>query len=468
MPRIPIPFNGPSFESRSPQTNDQLTVNWYPRPEQGGAKSKLTLAPTPGLTLLGTATNGPCRSNGVVFKGDAYFVSGNRLIKIDSSDTITNIGSLNTSDGRASIAAGKSSLMVTDGVNGYSYDGTTFAVIGSNLLTASYCEWVDNYFIIVNNDTNVFQISALDDPTTWSATDIASAEKRADNAVRPVWFRGDLMIAGTETCELYFNSGNADFPWDVYPNAVFEWGAAAVDSVSVLSNTVFMLASSREGGYVVLRMSSETPQIISNKDLEWQISQLSSISDAIGFAYRQFGHSFYQLTFPSANRTFVWDDTTQVWHERQSGTDRHRAAGHVFFNGKNIVGDHTSGKYYSQDASNYTDNGSTIFRIRRAPVAHKDRKRIFYNRLDIDFDFGSGLTSGQGSDPQAMLRWSDDGGYTWKDEQWRGIGKIGEYSRRARWSSIGASRNRVFELRVSDPVNVRVIDAYADIELGQD
>ena len=97
-----------------------------------------------------------------------------------------------------------------------------------------------------------------------------------------------------------------------------------------------------------------------------------------------------------------------------------------------------------------------------------DQNMVFWHGLEVLFDAGVGLATGQGSDPQAMLRWSDDGGYTWSNSHWRSIGKLGEYSHRAIWRRLGRSRHRVFELTVTDPVNATVVGLYAQISTGVD
>jgi len=58
-----------------------------------------------------------------------------------------------------------------------------------------------------------------------------------------------------------------------------------------------------------------------------------------------------------------------------------------------------------------------------------------------------------------MLRWSNDGGSTWSNEHWTSIGAIGAYQNRARWRRLGWSRDRVFEVVVTDPVKAVIISA---------
>jgi hypothetical protein len=108
----------------------------------------------------------------------------------------------------------------------------------------------------------------------------------------------------------------------------------------------------------------------------------------------------------------------------------------------------------------YTDVGGTeIRRVRRSPAIMDENRRVFYSSLELDLEPGLG-TSGQGEDPQVMLRLSNDGGKTWGPEMWRSAGKTGEYSRRVRWNRLGAGRRRVFETTMTDPVPWRITAAY--------
>jgi hypothetical protein len=79
---------------------------------------------------------------------------------------------------------------------------------------------------------------------------------------------------------------------------------------------------------------------------------------------------------------------------------------------------------------------------------------------------GVGLTTGQGSDPQAMLQWSDDGGYTWSNEHWVDVGAKGQYSTRVKWNALGSSRDRVFRFVISDPVKCVLIGATVNVDMG--
>jgi hypothetical protein len=124
-----------------------------------------------------------------------------------------------------------------------------------------------------------------------------------------------------------------------------------------------------------------------------------------------------------------------------------------------MIGDYQNGNVYTLSNQVYTENGNTIRRVRRAPHLTQDLQRVFFEELQIQFEPGIGLSVGQGNIPQAMLRWSNDGGSTWSNEHWTGIGQIGMYKNRAIWRRLGQARDRVFELVVSDPIKAVVVSA---------
>jgi hypothetical protein len=61
-----------------------------------------------------------------------------------------------------------------------------------------------------------------------------------------------------------------------------------------------------------------------------------------------------------------------------------------------------------------------------------------------------------------MLRWSDDGGHTWSNEQWAPMGRIGQFGRRVFWRRLGMTmklRDRVYEVSGTDPVKIAIVGA---------
>ena len=69
--------------------------------------------------------------------------------------------------------------------------------------------------------------------------------------------------------------------------------------------------------------------------------------------------------------------------------------------------------------------------------------------------------------PEGDIAWSDDGGHTWSNEHWRGIGAIGDYTNRVNWKRLGRSRNRIYRLSVTDAVKRVLMGAHLEAEVGR-
>ena len=238
-------------------------------------------------------------------------------------------------------------------------------------------------------------------------------------------------------------------------------GIGAAHSIAAGDNTVFFI--DRTGR--VMRISGYNAQPISSRKLEAEIAELSTFSDAIGFYYTHQGHGFYVINFPDGDMTRAFDVTTQQWHKRRSypinpdGSEgRWRANCYAFFDGKHIVGDWETGKLYELDFDTYTDNSETLRRFVDFPAIGNGKDRIRHNKLEVMFEGGVGLVGGD--NPQAVLRWSDDGGKTWSNQLWTGIGELGDYTTRAIWRRLGASRRRIYRISVTDAVKVIITSAH--------
>jgi hypothetical protein len=201
------------------------------------------------------------------------------------------------------------------------------------------------------------------------------------------------------------------------------------------------------------------------------IGKVPDVSDAIGYCYQQEGHYFYVLSFQGGNITLVYDMTTGLWHERgyynatTGNNDRHRGICSTYWDNKTMVGDFADGKLYYYDLDYYTDNGNTIKRIRQGTHIHTDRKRMSFFEFEVDLERGIGLVTGQGEDPQVMLQFSDDGGFSWSNELWASAGKIGDRLASVSWRRLGMSRDRVWRITMTDPVKWIINSARVDMSV---
>lgn len=466
-------FIGPAYEGRSVNMNAQRSINLYPEIDPMQGKNVAVLHGTPGLELFTNVGASPIRGD-IVAKSILYTVMGGKFYEILSNGATTEKGTILTSSGRVSLAQNGTQIIIVDGDFGYIYTiatGVLLQITDPDFPGADTVTFLDGYFVFNKPDTGSFMITSLYDGTAVDALDIKTAEGQPDNIVAVVADHRELWAFGEYTTEVFYNSGNADFPFDRIEGAFMEWGLEARWSVGRNDNTLFFLAKNQKGSGKVMMAMGYQPQTISTPAIEYQISKMAITSDAFGFCYTEEGHSFYELVFPSGGKTFVYDSTTRLWHERASrdsngNLTRHRVNSYSNLLGSHIVGDYENGKLYKMKMDTYDENGTTIERIRRAPHLHKDLKFLFFNKFQLDFEAGVGLTTGQGSDPQIMLRWSDDGGHTWSHEHWKPMGKKGEYNTRAIWRRLGRSRDRIFEVKITDPVKVSLIGAHIEVSAG--
>jgi len=279
----------------------------------------------------------------------------------------------------------------------------------------------------------------------------------------------EIWVFGNNSIEVWYDAGNADFPMARIQGAFMERGCEAAYSVAKLDDTLYWLGSDARGRGVVYRGKGYNGERVSTHAIEFAIQNYGTISDAIGYTYQQEGHAFYVLSFPTAGKTWVYDVSTQVWHERAGFENgefvRHRSNCQMSFNNEIIVGDYEDGRLYAFDLDVYADDTAIqkwLRSWRAIPTGQNNLKRTAQHMLQLDCESGVGLNTGQGSDPQVSLRWSDDGGHTWSNYHARTMGKIGEFGNRVIWRRLGMTlklRDRVYEASGTDPVKIAILGA---------
>lgn len=451
------------------------------------------LSSTNTATAAGTTTLTSSSTSAQIFTG-----SSTQTVVLPSVNTL-NLGTIyyienkssgnvtvNTSDSTLAQVIAPNSLLViynnattgsglTPWVSAYSPNhvlGSTFIQITDpNFLGADQVTYMDGYFIFNKPGTQFFYLSPLRSVVPLNSLDTGSAEACPDNIIGHIAVQQNLYLFGGESTEIFYDSGNNSFPFQRIQGAVMEYGCAAAFSIQKIQNMVFWLGKDRSGRGVVYRAQGLQPERISNYAIENQISNLGSLSGARAWTYQKAGHSFYCLNIPGSNTTWVFDASTKLWHERTSlvglNYQRHLAECHALAFDTNVVGDYTTGNVYSLDSNTYSDNGNPILRERTSPHLSKDLNKIFHSSFNLDMETGVGLSGiTQGTDPQVMLQWSDDFANTWSNEHWKSAGSIGQRRKRVIWRRLGQSRDRVYRVRISDPVKVTILGAEIGVEEG--
>lgn len=473
-------FIGPAYRSQSVNVDDERLLNWYPELVESTGKARAVYYPCPGRRPWLNLPGGSIRA---LFSQDgrAFAVGGGTFYELTISPAYTSYGAVANDGLPATISSNGQAghqLLITSGGLGYIFDlltNTLTAITDPDILAVvSQGLFDDSYFIILDNPSSTFQVSAQEDGTSWNGADVAQRSDSSDNIVALATLHRELWVFGSLTTEVWYNSG-ATFPFQPFPGRLIEQGLGAIASLTLLDNTLFYIGQDRRGARVAYRIDGDTPARISNHAIEREMQTYDTIADAIGYAYQEQGHLFYVVQFPSGNATWVYDVSTKLWHQRgvwnteTASYDMAFGGFHCYAFGQHLIGDMRTGQIAQQSVDYTTEiDGSFIHRMRRAPHLFDDSSLdwVYYTQFQLDLETGIGLPSGDGSDPQIFLRWSDDGGHTWVPPIQVSAGKLGRFRTRAIWNRLGRSRDRIFEITVSDPVPWRVIDAFIDMQKG--
>jgi len=447
-------------QQRSRPVNAARVVNLYAEAAPEGSRTKVVLYGTPGQKEWGTIGGDRIRA-GLEAQGYAYILSGATLYRVDEDMMATPCaGDLIPTTGAATLINNGTQIGLLVVPDMFVIVGTTITKVISAGYPAegfSSISYIDGYAVGTRNDgSGQFYLSGLLDFSTFDALDFASAESSPDGLIGVLVDHRECWLFGTDTVEVWVNTGASPFPLERVPGALLERGCAAALSPAKMDNSVFWLGNDR----IIYRAEGYQPARISTHAIE-EILRTGTVSDAYGMTYFQGGHHFYVLTLPSLNRTFCFDPAASavagipIWHERQTGTSLTPAIWDVqcIFAafGKTLVG-LQAGNVAELDLDTYDDLGSPIRRVIVGLPFFAEGRRAIMQDFEIECELGVGISTGQGSDPELMMRYTDDGGSTWSNERRASLGLMGVRLIRAMWRRLGAFRQRTVEISLSDPV----------------
>jgi hypothetical protein len=453
---------GSGIASKSFTVTDQRRVNVYYEIKEDGDKSRIAIFGTPAQVLFASVPS-PVRG-WWVFGGKMVVVAGSLAYTIDSNAVVTNIGSLQTSSGFVGMVDNGKGVLIVDGTKGYFWNGTVFTspIVDANFPNgATTCTFNDTYFIVdnpsVSGQYNVSPGYYLPG-TAWGASAFQNASSNPDSLIAIDSDHGFVIAWGGASIEFHQDTGIGLTPQPYFPivSATQQVGLTAKWSRAKFNNSIAFLGTNLQGLSSVYILDGFQPKVISTKDIDAYFDDFPLLTDAVAQSYTWDGHPFYVLTFPSANRTFLYDGSTNVWSEQQSGVGligRYNANLSIVFNNFPYVSDSNNGNIYKLSDTVYTDNGNPIMRLIQTRHIHDHGNMLRIDEVFLDLETGVGLQSGQGSNPQIMVSASKDGGRTFGNERLMGIGAVGQYiGPRATLRRFGASRDFVFRFRMSDPV----------------
>ena len=456
-----VPVFGNGIAGKSFNVTRERRLNCYIENRPDGDKSKAIVYGTPGLVYAFNTGYAQVTRGMIGTQNNLFVVTGNYVQKWNANGTLNSQIVIGSSSGFVSMAYSPTQLVIVDGSSGYvvqlsnlSYQLITAAGFPNGCKTVTFS---GGYFVVENPNTQQFFVSGLFDATTWSALSFASASQYSDNLVAVDQLVGNLVLYSNRHQEFWQNVGSTPQPYAPILSATNEYGLAAIYSRAHVNGTICFLAQSPQGIAQICQNNGYNVTVISTPDLDYIISQFQTYADAVALSYMTDGHAMYQITFPTANSSFIWDASTTVWSEVQTGVSKGWAARHqgqfsAYAGGATYISDYQNGNIYTLSSTAYTDNGAIIPREITTRHALDNHNRFTVDEIYLDMEMGVGLTAGQGSNPLIMLEVSQDNGHTFSTPRNLTIGQLGKYKNRIIARRFGTARDFVFRFRMTDPV----------------
>lgn len=485
MAVVSFPITGGSQLHPSQDVNYQRKVNVFASPSGSFGRgdtenNNMVLLPSAGLLKIAETDTGFTKIINLddrysfVLNGETVYAntfdSTNLQASLTSIGTLTGVGDLSN----VRWASNRTQLMLVNGVDNWGYI-LTYAtnvltkITDDNFLGGVTVVQMDGYFVVNNPNSQLMQVSALNNGLAWNGLDVASAESKADNLTGLIVDKGELLAIGTRTIEFWYNAGNATgFPFSKRPGEYYDIGCVASGTTLNVDNTVFLLDHRR---YVVALTADNGIQIVSKDPwIRNEFLSYGDISDAYAFEFQDAGQLMYNIVFPSVGKTWTYDLITQEFHERSYWApgavefSQHRVGSCQKYGQHYIAGDFENGNVYIYHSDYTDDNDEPIRRLFTLPYLHSLDNLMTVNSVYLHGEFGKiqDLTR----DPQIMLRYSHDGGYTWSNELWASLGKTGEYSRRLKWYRLGTQREWLYEFSIYEDIKFCISEMGIDLEVA--
>ena len=477
---VDFPLATQTSQERSVEQDNSYIINYYVTFDPRGTK-QIMHNPAPGYTLRYTlsTSSDPIR---MIYSDQnsaySYCLAFNSSLVylLDKGLRTIVVGNLNTSSGFIGVTSSTSQVLIVDGANGYVYDInalTTTPIVSDNFLPNPLdCVFFNNYFVVCQSNSNQWFISAAGSASTWNAANGVIFNAKADTLQGCAAVNNTLFIFGNYTIEVWYPQAQGSFPFTYNTNMLFEFGCIATGSIAEGQGLLMWLAGDKNGVGSVYMTNGTTPVKISTQEIDLTIRMFDVVSDAIGFVFKEAGHIFYQLTFPTANVTFLVDVTPTNGEIRWSNLERlngdcHIATCHTYWNDQHLIGSSLRAVIndYSTDIS--TDDGvARHYRVQGPQLMLPAYNRFKINNFEVNFQAGTANANSPGDDLKAFLSVSSDEGHTFSSQRPAEYGKLGQYRFRGQWYGLGQMRSFLPRIDVYSVVPTFIMGAKIVMEEG--
>lgn len=460
MPRIAL---RPDYsESRIPNFSMATLVNMYAERAEG--KGSFPIVGDQGRTLK-VELPSPGRGQ-FMHLGVHYVVAGTGLYRIGSDWGATLIGTVEGT-APARFAANSYQIAICGNPNLYTLDletGVFSQVDDPDLPDVSDVVCVNGVGAFLYAGSDRWGTTRPQDFRQVDALDLATAESNADPLVGAVIVQNQLALFGTESTELWANTGEGSPPFD--RAFVADAGCVSAATIKRFDGSVVWLGRTASGGVTVMRSNGGLPVRFATHAVERLIEDCDDLALARAMTYVRDGHEFYELSL--TNGSVRVDSTTGLWTQTGAGAwpagsfpPPSSYVNAATRDGRTVFQAQDGDLYLASDDV-FTDGGAPLTRIVRTPVVAGNGKRITMHRLELELEAGAAALVEDEQFVQASI--SRDGGHTWTDLGLRSCGKRGDYDRRVEWRRLGQMESATIEFRYTGNGPFNVTGVYADID----
>lgn len=378
--------------------------------------------------------------------------------------------------------------------------GTTMLDAGRNV---DSIEFLHGYFFASQSTSNgeQFYSSALANVQSWPSARFATAEYARDGIIKLYAYNDNLWIFGGSSIEVWYDTGNPDFPLEPMPNMNFDIGLYGANAIAEAEGLMFFLGRDKNnaiglyatsGGQIQKLDIGSVEEELSYALLETSTSVATNPRDVSLFGFSDKGKSYIGITYDSFSSPTV-DASNEVYPEGYARSWAYSIQDKTISRiGTSLTVPGTTGLFfnrtigtrglvtslspsttsdifpgsefyrvnsniiYATNVTQSTDNGSNIEKWVVTKFIEANDDTIFHHRLSVETSNVS-ITS---PEPVLVLSTSDDEGRTFSQAATSNIYK----KRIVDFYRLGSSKKRVYKLATNS--NTSLAKAYIEVTKG--
>ncbi len=398
-------------------------------------------------------------------------VSNGKTFKHTSSDgSFTEIsGDLLNSGQLVSFAVQDNNLVMASGgrmVTSTSAATTAFIADPDAPIDVDFVAYIDQIIIATSGRQRAFFADTAD-VLSWNALSFVSAEAKFDALkAMQVSFR-EIYFFGGRTTEVWRTDGRT--PLVRIDNAFNEMGIIAKDSLVNARGTYLWLNNDKQ----VARMDGGRNISIVSPPVDDSLFRTTPVTDARAF-YLPFGNGgFYILSFPTADKTFVYDLARNKWmrwgrwNTATGVYNRYKGQVHAYSPTWDLclVGDKDTGIIWKVDPDVFTDGGDVIRTLyRTGHISFGTLREKRFNKLRIRMKMGTGDAVAL-NNPVVSIRWKINNRNNFGTEVIIPLGKVGQTEWMADINRLGTFETVQFEIVHATNAKFTLVEMEANLDV---